>query len=362
MKFKPLYLFIPIFGFFTACAQVPISPESVEQQVDLWLQQQQYDKALDALVKVFPKHSDPRRIERLHKDVSGMALIYEKKTVQQADKLIAQGKWADALTLYDNASKNYSKGSTLKKGLNKLHNIQTKRLNELEIDILINHAEWLENILVMYTAMAETSPRNRSAQRTLKKKRQELTKVSAQLTELGIKALKQGNIKTAEQLIPMAMRMDPNARSERAYKALRKVSTPKSATKTRKNGTAKKKQHRSKKIFTAKELHRKFDEAYRKHNLANAQQILSQLEGIENGTPRLTELRHRLDQDISITIDREMNMGISQYSRGEPEQAIASWQNVLQLDPDNELAQTHIQRAKRILDKLRQIRNKQPSN
>ena len=141
MTCKPLWFFIPFFGLLTSCAQISVTPEGVEQQVDLLLQQHQYDKALSTLVKVFPKHPEPARIERLHKEVSNKALSYEKKTVLQADKLIARGKWADALELYELAIRNYSKGTSLRKGLDKLHNIQAARIDELEIDILISHAE-----------------------------------------------------------------------------------------------------------------------------------------------------------------------------------------------------------------------------
>ena len=357
MTCKKLRTLIPLLLLLTACAQTPITPKDIEQKVDLWLQQQQYDKALKALVKAFPSHPDPARLKILHKEVSSEATSYEKKTVRHAKKLISEGKWADALELYERAIKNYSKGVKLKKGLNKLHDIQAERIDELEIDILIKHAKWLENSLVMYTAIANTSPKDRRAQSALKKKRKEIKKISAQLTERGTNALRQGDIKTAERLVPLAMRLDPNTKSERAYKALRKISKPK---KTKKTAYTKKTIPASKKKITAKELYSDFNEAYRTNRLADAQQILSQLEIMEAGSARLEELRRRLDNDISITINREMKVGVSQYSRGEPEQAIIHWQKVIELDPGNDLAQAHIHRAKLILEKLKQLRKKQP--
>ncbi|NOY62635.1 MAG: hypothetical protein GXP10_05660, partial [Gammaproteobacteria bacterium] len=51
--------------------------------------------------------------------------------------------------------------------------------------------------------------------------------------------------------------------------------------------------------------------------------------------------------------------GNSFYSHNQFERAIDQWRQILVLDPDNQTAQEHIQRAERALSKLRFLRARQ---
>jgi len=62
---------------------------------------------------------------------------------------------------------------------------------------------------------------------------------------------------------------------------------------------------------------------------------------------------------IRENVNQGIELGRKLYSQGQVEQALAVWNKLRDLDPDNENLLSHIDRAERVLEKVKKLREEQ---
>jgi tetratricopeptide (TPR) repeat protein len=93
--------------------------------------------------------------------------------------------------------------------------------------------------------------------------------------------------------------------------------------------------------------------------LAEARRYLSQLTPAMRKTMAVKLMQERLQREINEYVQEELSAGNSFYRAGNYEQAIKAWENIVELEPDNEAVKSKIERAHVIIENLTTLRERQ---
>lgn len=333
------------------CAYLASVSGDLDAQLDRWTAQQEYGKALAALDHVKPTRADYVVLMKKRDTILVKAEQYERETVNQATDLARRGQWQQALERYDQALSRLPDGKILQTGHAQLLRQQAARLDELELDLLIARGEGLLHLLPVYTDRANVDPRSWRAQRELRSAQESAERIAIELTQRGRTALEQRDLNLARRSLPLALRLHPNSETKQANQdLLRRLGPP--ATQTTKPAAKPSREDET------RELLQRYRQAYGSKDWGEAQRLLALLELQPTPPDEITQLRSELNAEVAEAVNRHIEHGITLYSDGKYERALAVWQQALQLEPDNGRIRTHIERAERVLEKLRTLQEK----
>ena len=251
-----------------------------------------------------------------------------------------QGEWYQAQLHYQQALKKLLESKKLQAAQDELQLKIDARVAALEIELLMARGEWLKQRLTVQTKLSPLLPRKSFAAWRHEAVKKEGKKVAAELGLVGKRAVQQGEFSLAAQSFDLALELHPDPVIEEARKAL--------SNKKRRAIVKNKKD-------ALKALSISLQEALNERRLGEASVIAIQLE--KQGSPNEEEQRliQQLNRDIRKQVIEELELGAGHYGRGQYTQAISAWSNVLALEPDNTEAAIRIRRAKRVVQKLRQL-------
>lgn len=348
---RRLLLILLLPPLLNGCAYLASISGDVDSQVDQWVQQQEYGKALNALGYITPQHPDYTRLMKKRDAVMHRAEQYARDTANQSAELARQGQWAQALELSTTALQHLPESSVLQSSHQRLLQQQATRLQELDLALLQARAEGLLHLLPVYGDRASVDPYSWRAQYDLRQLNKEAAEVSAELTRRGRLALEHKDMDSARRSLNLALRLSPGPETKQANKELLRrlaPAAPAAARAAGKSGTEEETQ----------ELLQQYRQAHGRKNWLEAQRLLALLELQSTPPQELAQLRSELNAEVAEVVNRHTEQGITLYSRGKYEQALAAWRKAQQLDPGNERVATHIERAERVLDKLRALQEK----
>jgi len=102
-----------------------------------------------------------------------------------------------------------------------------------------------------------------------------------------------------------------------------------------------------------------FNKAMAYGELAEARHHLLQLTPEVQKTMAVELLQERLDREIKEYVQEELSIGNTFYRAGEYEQAVRAWQNIIELEPENEVVKGKLKRAAIVVEKLKSLRERQ---
>jgi tetratricopeptide (TPR) repeat protein len=92
--------------------------------------------------------------------------------------------------------------------------------------------------------------------------------------------------------------------------------------------------------------------------LKQALELYNQIPATEKRHGLVKSYKQELDKRINKNVNDGIEVGRKLYSQGQIEQALAIWNELLALAPNNEYLVSHIERAKRVQEKLLKLRKK----
>lgn len=351
---------LPLFALQSGCVLIT-SYSKGEGTIQQWVKEKQYGNALKALNNIDPKDPDYLRAAEKRKHVEALAAAYEHEIRQQNNRLLRQGKWAEALDSYDEAIDRLPDSVVLKDGLAQLHRDQARELERLELERLLAHGRWLKQTLPTYRDIARVDPRSASARNRLAAKQQEAEEVADELALHGNRALANSQLEQAEELLELAAELSNTPAIRESLKKLKQQKAVESRHLRQQREARLRKQQAAQRQHkhTIESLLTQYNNAYRKKNYVQARRHLQSLADANLETSRYRALQQQLNRAIDQEASRLFDIGVNAYSRGQFETAASHWRKVLVLQPDNKQAQENLQRAERVLDKLQQLKEKQ---
>lgn len=360
MRAVPL-LFIGVAVALTSGCTTVTSFSKLEPQLSTWEEEREYGRALDALGQVDPVDPDYGKAAKLRKQLEKRATDYEQQVRKETAQKLNQGDWAGALDQYDGALSRLPKSVVIRDGLAKLHQQQRETLEELELQRLIQHGEWLRDIIPVYQEIANVDPRSSSAQSRLRGITGEAREIARELALAGNKALADNDLETAEKTLPLAYELHDDPVIEESLNRLRssqsKLTARNRAARQQREQQARAAKERKQRDIAA--LVQRYDEAFAKQDFDTARKQLAKLEKVDRRHSKLTSMKQALHEAIDGKVQTLFDSGVSAYSRGLFEQAAKQWREALKLDPSHQPSQDNLQRAEKVLQNIERLKEKQ---
>lgn len=358
---RRLFWLLPMLALQSGCALLNTKYSENRPQIDQWIGEQQYGQALKTLSRVEPQ--DPHYLEAAdkRKQVEALAAAYEQEIRQQNSQRLEQGNWAGALDSYDEALTRLPDSVVLKDGLAQLHHMQTEELDRLELQRLKDHGNWLKQTIPTYRDIARVDPRNSDAQRKLQRIINEAESVADQLALHGNRAMANNDLQNAATLLELAAELSSAPAIQESLKKLnQRLSKEQEQARLERQKKLEQQRAAERRRQQAIETQlKKFEAAFKDGQYNSARDHLTALSrsGLDN--KRYRTLQQRLSSAIDKAASEQFDAGINAYSRGQYDKAADHWRRVLELKPDNKQAREHLERAERVVEKLRELEQKQ---
>jgi tetratricopeptide (TPR) repeat protein len=349
-------LFISVASFY-GCAHFATPQDDALKQVTSYEAAQEYDQALAIIAALPPTHPQRARLMQKRPQIEAKAKAFEQNTIKRTGELAAQNRWQDALEVYRTALDKLPQSQALRNDLQAFRKRQTERVEELKLDQLVAKARWIERALPVQEAIVATDPSDWRSQRELERLRKEASGVAQELTVAGLAALEKNNLGVAGRTLPIASRLssDPVAAHARDQLGTEEAEQARTLRSSQNQAMDQMRQQESRKLLAD------YQQASRAGDLRRARLIMTRLQDLDGPNPEVVRESNRLKGLLEAAIKRHMDEGNRLYGRGKFDEAMTSWSRVLELDPENELARTSMERAGRVVEKLKQLREKQAS-
>jgi tetratricopeptide (TPR) repeat protein len=345
MKWPLLFGLIPI--LLGGCA---LLPSQAPQDVDTLLAQQQYGRALESLARVDPKSPDYAAMAERRREVEAQAANYEQAVREQARRYIAIDDWAAALDHYDEALARLPQSMVLRDGLAQLHQQQATVLEGLEIERLLARGNWLKNTRPTYLQITQVDPRSRQARQQLDRFQQQAHEIARQLALHGNRALANQQLDTASKTLLLAQELsDSPAISE----SVAKLRQEQGAQRSRQQ------QQRQQQQQQVQQLQNRYQMARNKDDFLAAREHLLELRKRDPENVRWEQEQQVVEALLQARVEQLFSQGVNAYSRGHYEEAAEAWRETLRLNPRHQLAHDNLQRAERVLERIKQLQQRQ---
>ena len=335
------------------------SQDDLSAQVDAWIAANEYGKAIEAIHYVQPEYPQYLELKNRQESVLELAHTYEKKTSEDVEKMISENKWENALDLVEQARRNYPQGLLIYEINEKLHKKQTQQIKKMERRILIERAKWMQEVLPLYRILQNTDPKNRTLKTYVDQLEYEAELLAEQLTWLAEEAIEKKHYKTARLRLTMANNISPEPQRTELLNQVKRINKQNSKNVQKQQIAREKKDQEKQASQYQQALFNNIKRSYSRGWLAISKSLISQLDEKERQTPEIIQLQH----DIDVAIEHQIKLLFAQadklYEDGQFELAIEKWEDILLYEPENELAQEHIQRAEKVIEKITRLREKQ---
>ena len=321
------------------------------EQVDLYLGQEEYSKAL-ALIADTPKN-DPQsqQLEKKRRAILADLEKFEQQTITTALKQERNQDWPGAKQTYKNALQKLNHSKILETQQASMLQRFQERVSILESEKLIVTGESLKKRIPLEHRQHENDPDDIIIQWTYFQTKKEAKDVALKLLKAGEDMLENDNLAMAHRLLPLAAELFPDPRTEAAAASLDKI-LKKRKTKKQK-GRRKIEKNRDKLAIEA------FNRAMALGDLKESRRQLVSLSRSMKKTTPVVLMTERLNKAIGKWVMREISMGDAFYRSGKYEQAQKTWQNILDLLPEHEAVLRKYERTQKIIEKLDTIQERQ---
>lgn len=336
----------------SGCAFIASRSDDAHQKVELLIEAQNFGQAQAILALVSESHPDYQRLSALQQESETLAAQYEQQVMREGWVLKEEGKWFQAQEHYRQGLANLPHSETLRNAMETLNLRRENRVAVLELDMLVSRGEWLAQNRVINDELALLTPSSWFSKSRYEEQQKEALKVAQKLSEQGAAALLRGELDRAEQVLSLSDRLNA---SEQVKAQLATIDEQRSAEKLRAQKREQQLEDKRQK-FARMVMLGSFKNALNKNRLNQATLIARQLKQQGNVTAEGQQLIARLDRAVQQQIDKDLEVGVDHYGKGDYQQAIAAWQNVLELESGNQQALEHIARAERILGNLQRLR------
>lgn len=351
---KPLRLWAAaaLLAALTGCTELVMVPRSVDHaRVERWLDEQRYGKVLEVLERR-AQRTDELDAEKRLEEVRALASRYDSEQAKIARKLLDAGKLNEAEEVLNLAISHYPDGEQLQQAARQLRKLRQAKIDALEAQLLLAQADWLAASVPIYERLAKVEPSNLDAIWQAKRMEQERSDVAQRLASLGLTAHASGDKEAAKRYLKAADQLVPSEPVHDVLAHLGKQEKRKQEQqKARKEKIASEKRREE-----AEQLAQQARKELQHAQLVSARDHLDQLQEVDPDYYQLDSLRFRLERAIRTRVASLLKTGDDHYADGRISEAKRVWEAGLQLAPSDSELLARVERADRVLARLRELR------
>ncbi len=361
----------------TGCASLSTSPGTSNDEIDRWLDQREYGKALAVVAKAKGSSSpEIRDLQGTQERIDAHIASYERDVIARAESAAAMGDWGSAFESYRDALSRLPESTPLRQGEQQLAQRHAAYVEMLELDRLIAQGEWMLKDLEISKLAEAKNQNNWFGPFTLNRKIERANELARDLADHGRRALDQRDLTVAKRVLPLALNLSRaieietlNTRLQEMLKdeELRVLTEHKRITGDEPVAPKAPEERREKKQPSAtsgKEpkdatlVMADFRKACREKNFVEAQRLRSKLQKQGVDDQEFVLLSTELASDVARHVKHLIKIGVVHYSRQQYEQALDAWKQAHVLDPKNEQLNARIKRVTRVIKNLQNLRAK----
>lgn len=346
---KAAQLVLPLL-LLSGCAFINSFNSDLDKQVDTWMAQHEYAKILDTLKYIRPSNPKYKLLQKKRHQAIVAAKRYERTQISESLNLIEKGQWHKAELTLQNAMDKLPDNQALHKAYQEFIAQRQQYLNSLYTQLTINKAQWLVKNKPVEQQLQRTLPDDYPTRRTTQTYKHDSRQVRQKLLECGAQAEKKGELELARHCYQLADKLQPDHELKQKLARIRAQLEQPSQTSTRQTPTL---------SILGQNLLQKSKKALQAGNLKLALRHYEKIPDDDKQLPEVRSYDTAMQQRIHENVKQGIELGRKLYSQGQVEQALAVWNKLRELDPDNENLLSHIDRAERVLDKIKQLRKEQ---
>lgn len=330
----------------SGCSLIYSYSDNLPQDISQWIKQKKYKQALNTIEYIKPTHKDYKKIQQQKKLILGQINSYQQQTIDECSQLAEKGEWLIAFAKLDEASENLPNPEKILQFRNKLLKQQNKLLYKYEYEFLSSEAEELSAKIEFYDKIRKTLAANDNDVLNVSKFDERRHDISLNLLERGETEYKKSNYNMALNAINLAYKLQPDKKITARLNTLKE--------KIREDGRSRKNYY----IFSARALLSKLSQGYSHEILKETSDMITQLKINQGNEHFHDELIAKLEKYFNAGVHQYFEAGRVLYSKGKTQEALSVWLELSEISPDYPKLKSHIQRAEKVLKKLKKLSEK----
>lgn len=335
------------------CAFINSFDSNLDKQVDVWMAQHQYAKVIDTLKYIRPSNPKYQLLKKKRQQAIEESRRFEQAQIAKSMTLIETGQWHEAELTLNDAIEKLPDSQPLHKTYQEFIRQRAHYLNDVYCKLDINRAEWLVNDKPLQQQLVRAVPDDRKNLQIMEDYRKDTQRVYQQLLDCADAASKINDLELAEQSYRFANKLQPSTTIKNKLTEIQAKLSPKHpAVVETKPATPSVSQ-------LGRNLLEKSKRALEVGNLKLALSYYDKIPGSDKNQAEVRAYSKEMSHRIRDNVNQGIELGRKLYSQGQVEQALAVWNKLRELDPDNENLLSHIDRAEHVLEKIKQLRKEQ---
>jgi hypothetical protein len=346
-------LAIGLLLYLGGCAYFNSWNSDLDKQVDIWMAQHEYSKILDTLQYIRPSNPKYSLLRKKRQQAIEEAKRYEQEQISESLNLIEKGQWHQAELTLNIAREKLPESKALRNTYQEFLRQRAQYLKSLYNQLAINKAEWLVKDKPVQQQLMLTLPDDKQTQTAMAQYREDSQRVYQQLLTCGSDASRVEDLDLAQQCYELADKLQPSADIKDTLDAIEE----KLARRQAPIQEPKQKSHTLSQLGS--NLLEKSKKALQAGHLKLALERYDKIPSSDKNQPAVKTYGDEIKRRVRDNVSQGIELGRKLYSQGQVEQALAVWNKLRELDPDNENLLSHIDRAERVLEKIQQLRKEQ---
>lgn len=290
--------------------------------------------------------------------------IYEDNTLADVRSRESEGDLNAAIKRLDDALYRLPDSTRLTDYKDTLETRRTERLQEIERRQLLSRARHMVELQQLQQQRLQLESPGISHLLLQDLNRQQARAVGSELLACAHDALHQDDLESATTCLQLAGKINDGPEVQAALRQLglshdgtrQALETTATARPVRQAETGRK--HASQ-PGTRQRLLVQTEQALEKNDLLAARKTFHELQETTGEGGEIDAVKQRLETAIKASVDGLTRAGDRLYRAEKVGAAIESWQHALELDPDNTRIQERLTRARKVLARLEELKNRQ---
>ncbi|MDH5180088.1 MAG: hypothetical protein OEZ39_04295 [Gammaproteobacteria bacterium] len=345
MRLTKLFCLAIALSASSGCAYLHSLGGNLPAQIDEWIAQEEYGKALYTLAYVDKNHADYSQLMRQKAKIQQRVPKLEYRIIEQGKTLLQEKKWHAAQQAYEYGLEKLPDSIVLQKAHTAFIAKRTAYLKQLKLRLLENKADWLLNDKEIREEITAVTPRNYRARWMLQDHNNDIDSTTLTLIECMDESIKDGELDLGRQCLAIARQLTPSTPIQEKLADAEKVLGNEVTERSRHLSAQGEKSLRLAQLALAE------------GDYNRVKKLLDGLSVHDKKNAQVLAFKKTTDQTLADYIRNRMKEGRRLYSSGEIQQAYLMWKSIQPLAPDNEKLNQLIKRSQHILKKLRHIQN-----
>lgn len=322
------------------------------QVIDLLLEQKNYNNVLAVVDAQLARSLDEPQKDywlSVRERVTTESAIFQQEQVQRLTRLARRNEWQTANIEQDFLQQHLPSNEVLDNVFSEVNLQRQQYIDGLTLSLAKLEAQHLPKTLEFYERLYKANAEDVVALRRWQQEKEKRERLMVTVKMYAAIAEAEQQYAVALEHLRSIQRLEDSPEILSQIKRLRSLLLEQQKQKiARSNSSALSKSQQQQLLD--------YDAAMNQQQWLEAKTILTKMLKQRPGDKALLDEQQQLTESIGLEIERATALGEAYYSEGNIEYALTAWQAALPLDANNSHLLTNIERAQRILDKVKALK------